>query len=173
MATATDWAVETVLASKATRYNGILTLVHRAPGVILAGSGTVRVGEAWGATYRAMQCGQWFRTEAEARARFDAVDGIDTESNMSDARNAVPVADAVYTLSSVKHSETLTGTLAQAIERAREIDAEYQPVCGVAVECDGETLIHDVSDADDVADAMEGHQGDRAGAGALNEAGRA
>ena len=78
MATATDWAVETVLASKATRYSGTLTLVRRAPGVILAGSGTVRVGEAWGAVYRDSAGGgggQWFKTEAEARARFDEIEG--------------------------------------------------------------------------------------------------
>ena len=78
MATATDWAVETVLASKATRYNGTLTLVHRAPGVILAGSGTTKVGEAWGAIYRkdaATASGQWFKTKAEAQARFDEIQG--------------------------------------------------------------------------------------------------
>ncbi len=64
-------------------------------------------------------------------------------------------APATYTLSSVKHTETITGTLAQAVERAREIDAEYQPALGVSVECDGETLIHDVCDADAVAEAQE------------------
>lgn len=78
MATATDWAVETVLASKATRYSGTLTLVHRTPGVILAGSGTLRVGEAWGAIYSDIAGGgggQWFKTEAAARARFDEIEG--------------------------------------------------------------------------------------------------
>lgn len=68
---------------------------------------------------------------------------------MSDARNTT--SPATYTLSSAKHTETLTGTLAQAIERAREIDAEYQSAFGVTVERDGETLVHDVSDDDDVA----------------------
>ena len=65
---------------------------------------------------------------------------------------------ATYTLSSVKHTETLTGTLAQAIERAREIDAEYQPPFGVSVECDGETVVHDVRDDDDVAEAMDAQE---------------
>ena len=38
-----------------------------------------------------------------------------------------------YTITSIKHTETFRGTLDEAIERARAIDAEYQPAYGVTV----------------------------------------
>lgn len=59
-----------------------------------------------------------------------------------------------YTITSIKHTETFRGTLDEAIERARAIDAEYQPAYGVQVEGeDGETLWDTEQPAEDDLEA--------------------
>lgn len=53
-----------------------------------------------------------------------------------------------YTISSAKQTETLSGTLADAIARARAIDGELQPAYGVSVELpSGDLVLTDVSSA--------------------------
>lgn len=61
-----------------------------------------------------------------------------------------------WKLCSIKRTESIDGSLADAIQRAREIDAEYQPAFGVHVEdaATGETVVHDVSDQDEVDEAL-------------------
>ncbi len=39
-----------------------------------------------------------------------------------------------YKITSIKRTEEFTGELSGAIERAKEIDAEYQPAWGVQIE---------------------------------------
>jgi hypothetical protein len=53
----------------------------------------------------------------------------------------VTVGETAYTIKSIKHNETHTGSLQAAIERAGAILGEYRPAYGVQVEDeDGETV---------------------------------
>lgn len=68
-------SVRTILHT-ATSHTGVaISLVHRTAGWECAGSGTRNVSEAWGSHYE-MRDGTrgriWFKSEAEARAHFDA-----------------------------------------------------------------------------------------------------
>lgn len=47
-----------------------------------------------------------------------------------------------YKIESIKHTEAFVGTLDEAIARAQEIDAEFQPAYGVQVieEASGDTV---------------------------------
>lgn len=55
----------------------------------------------------------------------------------------------IYTIKSIKTAAETRETLDAAIERAREIEAEYQPAFGVQVEdADGET-VWDSEDSDE------------------------
>lgn len=49
----------------------------------------------------------------------------------------------MYQIVSIKTLEEFNGTLAEAIERAKAIDAEFQPAYGVEINCDGIVCIVD------------------------------
>jgi len=70
-------SVRTVLEETIVAGYNVLRLIHRSAGVNPAGAGSRKDGEAWGAisTDRVSGCthGQWFKTEAEARARYELV----------------------------------------------------------------------------------------------------
>lgn len=48
-----------------------------------------------------------------------------------------------YTITSIKHKEQIDGTESDAIARAREINEEYQPACGVQVEDENGNTVWD------------------------------
>lgn len=54
-----------------------------------------------------------------------------------------------YQISSIKHSEAFRGELAEAIERADAIEAEYQPAFGVQVEDEAGECVYDTADEGD------------------------
>lgn len=71
-----DRAVRTVLATGIGAFNRPYRLIHTTAGYGLAGSCARHTGEAWGviATNRdGTTSGQWYKTEAEARAHFERV----------------------------------------------------------------------------------------------------
>jgi hypothetical protein len=74
--TTTTLSRETILAETATPI-GPLLLIHRTAGTIIAGSGWIERPEAWAAITlcRTDGCryGQWFKTEPEARTRYETV----------------------------------------------------------------------------------------------------
>lgn len=88
------------------------------------------------------------RTEAGAHGDLHMVQLCDEAAHDANALRGVLDAledaraqtEGDYTISSVKVTETFAGTLAAAIQRARDIDAEYDPAFGVQVTLDGETL---------------------------------
>ena len=51
----------------------------------------------------------------------------------------------MYTITSIKFSETMEGTKEQAIAQAIAMNEEYQPAFGTQVEVDGET-VYDTED---------------------------
>lgn len=59
-----------------------------------------------------------------------------------------------YTLTSIKHTETMTGTLREAIIRARAIDEDYQPAFGVTVSVGDRTLLETGHADDDAISAL-------------------
>ena len=67
-------------------------------------------------------------------------------------------ATTTYTIRSIKHTETYEGTLAEAIERARAIDTEYQPAFGVQVEDVSGATAWDSEDADISVDYLSRSQ---------------
>lgn len=71
-----QFGAKTTLAA-VPRRNGTMRLIHRTAGYQIAGSMARFDAEAWGSIYECRTDGtthgQWFRTEAEARARFDAI----------------------------------------------------------------------------------------------------
>lgn len=78
-----DFGTKTTLAERQGRH-GTLRVVHRAAGYQCAGSMARLDGEAWGAIFTCRHDGtthgQWFKTEAEARARFDVILAANADS---------------------------------------------------------------------------------------------
>ena len=50
-----------------------------------------------------------------------------------------------YTITNIKTSETITGTIDEAIARAEAMNNEYQPAFGTQIEEDGKT-VYDTED---------------------------
>lgn len=73
---------------------------------------------------------------------------------------------ATYTIRSVKQTETIDGTLTEAITRARAIEAEYQPAFGVAIELDGS----EVWSSEDAGDLTTYHWSTDAASGTIDAA---
>jgi len=65
----------------------------------------------------------------------------DAERAQALAEQAYLASQATYTLSAIGIERTVTGTLAEVIALAREIDAEYQRAYGVTItDADGNTI---------------------------------
>jgi hypothetical protein len=63
-----------------------------------------------------------------------------------------PETARTYTLTSVKTRDTVTGTLDDAIERALETDAHFQPAYGVDIWLDDDLIAHVIDGAATIED---------------------
>jgi len=110
-------SVRTVLASGVNKFGNPIDLIHATAGEECAGAGTRSTGEKWGAlfvTSYGVHGGAWFKTETEARARFEEL--------TQQAPAAAPVVDPD---TSAQRAAFQAETAAIQADSAAAVDDEY------------------------------------------------